>query len=290
MAGLTNGCRGLYYPGVGKGRFLILFRQERCHLMPALIVLGVLLFVVLIVAMILVGMYNGLVTLRNRYKNAFSQIDVQLKRRNDLIPNLVEVAKGYIKHETRDAGSGDQGEKTSPTRPASRRPALPGDAQAMGSLGAAEAQLSGALGRLFAVAESYPDLKANQNMLSLQEELSSTENKIAFAPSGVQRLGDGIQHPARGFSHVDHRLDVQFSRGDPLPDRSSRGAGGTQGFLQLIISRPAGARYEPRLVGHRFLLLARLRPTADHSVARNVRAIGVGDHPGIVPGCGRRAG
>jgi len=148
--------------------------------MPALIVLGVVLVLLLIVAMIVVGMYNGLVTLRNRYKNAFSQIDVQLKRRNDLIPNLVEVAKGYIKHEreTLEAVIQARNAAYAAGQQAAR---APGDAQAMGSLGAAEAQLSGALGRLFAVAESYPDLKANQNMLALQEELSSTENKIAFA-------------------------------------------------------------------------------------------------------------
>jgi LemA protein len=148
--------------------------------MPVLITLGVVLLVVLVVAMMLIGMYNTLVTLRNRYKNAFSQIDVQLKRRNDLIPNLVEVAKGYIKHEreTLEAVIKARNVAYSAGEQAAR---TPGDAQAMSSLGAAEAQLSGALGRLFAVAEAYPDLKANQNMLSLQEELSSTENKIAFA-------------------------------------------------------------------------------------------------------------
>lgn len=148
--------------------------------MSALIVLGVLVVLVLVVAMTLIGMYNSLVTLRNRYKNAFSQIDVQLKRRNDLIPNLVEVAKGYIKHEreTLEAVIKARNVASTAGQQAAR---TPGDAQAMASLGAAEGQLSGALGRLFAVAEAYPDLKANQNMLSLQEELSSTENKIAFA-------------------------------------------------------------------------------------------------------------
>ena len=145
-----------------------------------MLVLVVLVVGALLIALIVVGMYNRLVTLRNRYKNAFSQIDVQLKRRYDLIPNLVEIAKGYIKHEretleavikARNAAyaAGQQAAKS------------PGDPAAMTALGGAEGQLTGALGRLFAVAEAYPDLKANQNMLALQEELSATENKIAFA-------------------------------------------------------------------------------------------------------------
>lgn len=145
-----------------------------------LILLLILVFGGLLLLLVVVSIYNRLVTLRNRYKNAFAQIDVQLKRRYDLIPNLVEVAKGYIKHEreTLEAvirarnlayNAGQQAAKS------------PGEPQAMGALGGAEGQLIGALGRLFAVAEAYPDLKANQNMLALQEELSSTENKIAFA-------------------------------------------------------------------------------------------------------------
>jgi LemA protein len=147
---------------------------------PALIVLIVLVVIALVMVLWLVGMYNGLVTLRNRYKNAFSQIDVQLKRRYDLIPNLVETAKGYIKHEreTLEAVITARNAAYSAGQQAARSP---GDATAMTALGGAESQLTGALGRLFAVAEAYPDLKANQNMLALQEELSSTENKIAFA-------------------------------------------------------------------------------------------------------------
>jgi LemA protein len=149
-------------------------------MMLLLVVLLAALAIGLLVIIVLVGMYNRLVTLRNRYKNAYSQIDVQLKRRYDLIPNLVEVAKGYIKHERETleavikarniaAAAGQQAAK------------MPGDPAAMTALGGAEGQLAGALGRLFAVAEAYPDLKANQNMLALQEELSATENKIAFA-------------------------------------------------------------------------------------------------------------
>jgi LemA protein len=147
---------------------------------PALAILIGLVVVVFLVAVAVVGMYNRLVTLRNRYKNAFSQIDVQLKRRCDLIPNLVEVAKGYIKHEreTLEAVIKARNAAYTAGEQAARNP---GDQQAMKALGGAEGQLAGALGRLFAVAEAYPDLKANQNMLALQEELSATENKIAFA-------------------------------------------------------------------------------------------------------------
>ena len=137
---------------------------------------------VVIVALIVwaIGIYNGLVTLRNRFKNAFSQIDVQLKRRYDLIPNLVEAVKGYMQHErgTLEAVVQARGSAVSA---AQRAAAQPGDAAAMQGLAQAEGALGGALGRLLAVFEQYPDLKANQNVLGLQEELSSTENKIAFS-------------------------------------------------------------------------------------------------------------
>jgi LemA protein len=127
-----------------------------------------------------IAIYNGLVTLRNRYKNGFAQIDVQLKRRYDLIPNLVETAKGYMKHEreTLDAVIKARNAAQSAAQSAS---ANPGDPAAMQGLSQAEGALTGTLGRMFALAEAYPDLKANQNMLSLQEELTSTENKVAFA-------------------------------------------------------------------------------------------------------------
>jgi len=128
----------------------------------------------------LVSIYNGLVARRNRFKNAFAQIDVQLKRRYDLIPNLVETAKEYIKHE-RQTLEAVIAARASAQSANQRAAANPADAEAMKQMGAAEAGLSGALGRLFAVSEAYPDLKANQTMMQLSEELTSTENKISFA-------------------------------------------------------------------------------------------------------------
>ena len=126
------------------------------------------------------SIYNGLVALRNRFKNAFAQIDVQLKRRYDLIPNLVEVAKGYMAHE-RGTLEAVIAARNGAASAAQKAAADPSDAKAIQGLATAEAGLSGALGKLFALAEAYPDLKANQNMLAVQEELTSTENKIAFA-------------------------------------------------------------------------------------------------------------
>jgi LemA protein len=129
---------------------------------------------------IVVGAYNGLVTLRNRYKNAFAQIDVQLKRRYDLIPNLVETAKGYLKHESQTLERVIAARNTASS--ASIRAAqAPGDLAAMKDLSGAEAALTGSLSRLFAVAEQYPNLKADSTMNRLMEELTSTENKVGFA-------------------------------------------------------------------------------------------------------------
>src|SRR3954452_17140413 len=140
----------------------------------------IILGIVVLIAVWAIAIYNGLVTLRNRFRNAFSQIDVQLKRRYDLIPNLVESVKGYMAHER---GTLDAVVKTrsSAVSAAQTAAAQPGDPAAMQALGQAEGALGGALGRLLAVFEQYPDLKANQNVLGLQEELTSTENKIAFA-------------------------------------------------------------------------------------------------------------
>jgi LemA protein len=135
---------------------------------------------VLIVAVIIINAYNHLVTLKKRYENAYGQIDIQLKRRHDLIPNLVETVKGYMAYEkeTLEAVIAARNAAIAAT---SQAAAAPGDAQAMQQLGQAEAALTGTLGRLFALSESYPDLKADKSMGQLMEELRSTENRIAFA-------------------------------------------------------------------------------------------------------------
>src|SRR4051812_26128406 len=145
-----------------------------------LIALAVILAIVVILGLWAVGIYNGLVTLRNRFKNAFAQIDVQLKRRYDLIPNLVETAKGYLKHERETLEAVIKARNIAAST-AQAAAANPSDANAMRGLMSAEAGLGGALSRLMVVSEQYPDLKANQNMMQLTEELTSTENKISFA-------------------------------------------------------------------------------------------------------------
>jgi LemA protein len=153
-------------------------------------VIGLVVVVVLgvIVAAVVAGMFNKLVAYRNRYKNAFAQIEVQLKRRYDLIPNLVETAKGYMKHEsgTLEAVIQARNQAAGGLQKAAQNP---GDAGAIRDLAAAEGALSGTLGRLFALAEAYPDLKANQNMMQLSEELTSTENRVSFAR---QAFNDGV--------------------------------------------------------------------------------------------------
>ena len=130
-----------------------------------------------------ISIYNGLVATRNHYKNAFAQIDVQLKRRYDLIPNLVETAKGYMGHErgTLEAVIKARNQAVTAAQTAS---GSPGDPAAMMALGQADNALTGVLGKMFALSEAYPDLKANQNMLALQEELTSTENKVSYARQG----------------------------------------------------------------------------------------------------------
>ena len=145
-----------------------------------IVVLGGLVLVALIFGGMVVGIYNKLVTMRNRYKNAYAQIDVQLKRRYDLIPNLVETAKGYMAHErgTLEAVTAARNIAYAASKAAASNP---GDAGAVKNLIAAESGLAGTLSRLMVVSEQYPDLKANQNMMQLTEELTSTENKISFA-------------------------------------------------------------------------------------------------------------
>ncbi len=146
-------------------------------LVTTVLVLAVL---AILVGGLIVGIFNKLVTFKNRYTNAFAQIEVQLKRRYDLIPNMIEVAKGYMKHEreTLEAVIQARNMAAGGLQQAAKDP---GDAAAIRGLASAEGALTGTLGRLFALAESYPDLKANQNMMQLSEELRSTENKVAFS-------------------------------------------------------------------------------------------------------------
>lgn len=145
----------------------------------AVVIIG-LIAIVVIIGVLLVGIYNRLVQLKNRYQNGFAQIEVQLKRRYDLIPNLVEVAKTYMLHERETLEAVIKARNTA-SDGLKGAAAQPGDPKAMQALIGAEQALSGAVGKLFALAEAYPDLKANQNMMQVSEELTSTENKVAFA-------------------------------------------------------------------------------------------------------------
>jgi LemA protein len=147
---------------------------------PSLIIIIILSTLALFAVLFVVSLYNALVTLRNRFTNAYAQIDVQLKRRYDLIPNLVETAKGYLAHErgTLEAVIAARNDAAAANTGAA---AHPGDPSAMQKLASSEATLGGTLGRLFALSEAYPDLKANTTMLQLMEELKSTENKVAFS-------------------------------------------------------------------------------------------------------------
>jgi len=147
---------------------------------PIVIVLIVLAALAFFLVVFIIGAYNKLVTLRNRFKNAYAQIDVQLKRRYDLIPNLVETAKGYLKHERETLENVTKARNIAYVA-SQAAAANPGDSGAVKNLIAAESGLAGTLSRLMMVSEQYPDLKANQNMMQLSEELTSTENKISFA-------------------------------------------------------------------------------------------------------------
>ena len=188
----------------------------------------VLLVIIVVVVLFLVSTYNGLVTARNAFKNAFAQIDVQLTRRYDLIPNLVEIAKGYMKHEreTLEAVIAARNGAVSGLKAAAANPA---DATAVQQLSGAEAQLGGALGRLFALSEAYPDLKANQTMMQLSEELTSTENKVAFAR---QAYNDAV------MSYNNHR--------EVFPASMVAGMFGFQPAQQLDIAKPE-AREAPKV-------------------------------------------
>ena len=157
-----------------------------------IVIAGILLLLIVMV----IGIYNGLVALRNRVKNAWAQIDVQLKRRYDLIPNLVETAKGYMKHEreTLEAVTNARNQAMAAAKAVSANPT---DGGAVRSLGGAEGALRGALGNLTVAMEAYPDLKANTNMLQVQEELTSTENKVAFSRQAyndsVMRFNNAVE-------------------------------------------------------------------------------------------------
>src|SRR5437762_5141724 len=193
--------------------------------------MGLWIFVAVIVVFALwaVGIYNRLVSLRNRFRNAFSQIDVQFKRRYDLIPNLVESVKGYMQHErgTLEAVVKARGNAVNAAQGAA---ANPGDPAAMQSLARAEGALGGALGRLLAVFEQYPDLKANQNVLGLQEELSSTENRVAFAR---QAYNDSVME--------------YNTRRESFPDNLLAGAFGFSAAELLQAPESAGERRVPKV-------------------------------------------
>ncbi|HNQ89714.1 MAG TPA: LemA family protein [Verrucomicrobiota bacterium] len=188
--------------------------------MTTILILVILVVPLLIIAGFLIGTYNRLISLRNRFKNAFAQIDVQLKRRYDLIPNLVETAKGYLKHE-RETLERVVAARNAAYAASQRAAANPADGGAMRELSAAESSLGGVLGRLLAVAEAYPDLKANQNMLSLQEELTSTENKVAFAR---QAFNDAVM--------------VYNTARETFPSNMVAGMFGFQGAELFTVERP----------------------------------------------------
>jgi LemA protein len=162
-----------------------------------LVVLGIVVLAILAAA----GVYNGLVVSRNRYKNAYAQIDVQLKRRYDLIPNLIECVKGYMAHE-KGTLEAVVAARTNAFAASQKAAANPGDPAAMKALNEAEAQMGSSLGRLIAVAEAYPDLKANQNMLAIQEELTSTENKISFARQAFNDMVTAFNNQRQVFPAV----------------------------------------------------------------------------------------
>jgi LemA protein len=162
--------------------------------------MGTIVTLVIVVAVVLyaIGMYNNLVSLRNRVRNGFSQIDVQLTRRYDLIPNLIESVKGYMSHE-RGTLEAVVNARNVAAAGLKRAAADPSDPEAIKALAAAETSLGGTLGRLFALAEAYPDLKASQNMQQFQEELTSTENKVAFARQAFNDAVLGYNNACQNF-------------------------------------------------------------------------------------------
>ena len=165
--------------------------------------IGILIFLVIVVVLVLyaVGIYNGLIAGRNQFKNAFAQIDVQLQRRYDLIPNLVETSKAYIAHERQTLEAVIQARNQAQTA-ARAAAAKPDDGTAIAALSSAEGALTGTLGRFFALAEAYPDLKANQTMQQLMEELASTENKVSFARQFFNDAVMGYNNRREQFPNV----------------------------------------------------------------------------------------
>ncbi len=176
----------------------------------------------------IVGLYNALVTGRNGYKNAFAQIDVQLTRRYDLIPNLVETAKGYMKHERETLEAVIQA-RNSAVSGLSAAKASPGDAAAMQQLSGADNALTQTLGRLFALSEAYPDLKANQNMMQLSEELTSTENKVAFARQAYNDAVMGYNNRREMFPGSVVANMFAFQPAEPLKIESRSEARSAEG-------------------------------------------------------------
>jgi len=180
---------------------------------------------VLVLVIIIIGIYNGLVGLRNRVKNAYAQIDVQLKRRYDLIPNLVETAKGYMKHEkeTLEAVINARNQASSAAAAASKDPTKAG---AIAELAGADGALTGALGRLMVVMEAYPDLKANENMMQVQEELTSTENKVAFSRQAYNDTVMGYNNKREMFPSniVAGLFGFRFAESWELDDEAARDA------------------------------------------------------------------
>jgi LemA protein len=188
----------------------------------------IVLLLIIALAVIFVSAYNQLVTARNAFKNAFAQIDVQLTRRYDLIPNLVEIAKGYLKHERETLEAVIQA-RNAAYEGLKVAASDPGNAAAVQKLSGADQQLGGALGRLMAVAESYPDLKANQTMMQLSEELTSTENKVAFAR---QAYNDSV------MTYNNHR--------ETFPSSIAASLFGFQPAQSLEIAKPE-AREAPKV-------------------------------------------
>ena len=202
------------------------------------------------------GIYNGLIRKRNAKDNNYSQIGIQLTRKYDLIPNLVKLVKGYMKHERTTLEEVIQARNMAANANAAVS-ANPSDPAAMKQMVAAEGTLGGVMGRLFALSESYPDLKANQNMMQLTEELTSTENKVTFCAAGVQRLGDGLQQRAAGVPGQHGRRHVRFHGGDLL---RGRGLGGCR----------QGRRHRRSKEGPRHLVRRHVIPAArDQGIAQH---------------------